>query len=687
MSGRRLALIIASSQFKDPDFKRLIAPAQDAKKLARVLGDPQIGEFEVQTIINGLRDKVGSAIEIFFQERQRDDLLLLYYSGHGIKDENGQLYFALPYTQRKLLNSSAIPATLVYDVMNKSNSQRQVLILDCCFSGAFTKGMIARDDHSIGTKERFQGHGRVILTASDNMQYAFEGDSLTGEGVQSVFTSSLINGLVTGEADSNLDGRIDLDELYDYVYLQVKEKTQSMTPGKWSDVHGEIIIARKPDEQEKVILSPPLPQLPKPISTKQEASPIKNITRQQPPLWMWMGIGCFAMVVFVILIQLISRIIQTIAPPSLNSTLSVETLTLNPGSNSVFPTITVFPSSVAFPSNIPSTTDGIPTPLLSTNTPNPPTPTNISIPFLPTVTPSFESGSVLAFQSDIDGIYTVYLWDFSNRTPQKLPLPDGYERALWPTFCNGGKIAIEVTDIDNLLPQWVYLYNFDTKNFSKWTDAKTASLYQLGVPRCSPNGKYFSYSFQSAPGGIWRFNIYDSQEGNMLSLPDIENMRNSGYPSWTTGNNNFVYMVVMNDKPDFTHFVYKTMNFPGTEFQMVTKGSNPSLSPDGKWISYGCHDAETPDDARSLCIINIGDSDVQFVIPNSLLFMMNPEQIQPYSTWSSDGLWIYFASRYDYEKGEDGDWDIYRIHPDGTDRQNLTFNLSSNEIYPALQWK
>ena len=246
MSGKRLALIIASSQFEDKDLSQLIAPTQDAEELARVLGNPEIGNFEVQTLVNRSRDEVGKAIETFFQDRRRDDLLLLYYSGHGIKDENGQLYFAVPNTQRNLLRSTAIPSRLLQDVMEDSRSRRQVLILDCCYSGAFTKGLRSRDDRQIGTKERFEGHGRVILTASDNMQYAFEGDNLTGEGVQSVFTSSLIKGLETWSADLNEDGEIDLEELYDYVYAEVRDKTTKMSPRRWSDVEGDIVIARNP---------------------------------------------------------------------------------------------------------------------------------------------------------------------------------------------------------------------------------------------------------------------------------------------------------------------------------------------------------------------------------------------------------------------------------------------------------
>ena len=48
--------------------------------------------------------------------------------------------------------------------------------------------------------------------------------------------------------------------------------------------------------------------------------------------------------------------------------------------------------------------------------------------------------------------------------------------------------------------------------------------------------------------------------------------------------------------------------------------------------------------------------------------------------WSADGEWIYFPS------AEDGDWDIYRIRPDGSGLENITPDWPSNELMPALQW-
>ncbi len=272
MAEKRVALIIASYQYEDADLRQLVAPAQDAEALARVLADPAIGDFEVQTLLNEPSYEVNQAIEAFFADRKRDDLLLLYFSGHGIKDEEGRLYFATTDTRRKLLRATAIPATLVNDVMRYSRSRRQVLLLDCCYSGAFARGMVAKAGEDIGTRERFEGRGRVVLTASDAMQYAFEGDEVKGKGVSSVFTRALVRGLETGEADLNEDGRISLDELYDYVYDRITDETPQQRPGKWAfDVQGEIIIAQSPVTEGAELPSEPQPVLESPFARARES--------------------------------------------------------------------------------------------------------------------------------------------------------------------------------------------------------------------------------------------------------------------------------------------------------------------------------------------------------------------------------------------------------------------------------
>lgn len=254
MTEKRSALIIANYEFEDNNLRQLVAPPQDAESLARVLADEMIGRFNVQTILNKPSHEVNQAIESFFFNRKRDDLLLLYFSGHGLKDEDGQLYFATLNTQHKFLRSTAVAAQFVNDVMRRSTSRRQVLFLDCCHSGAFGR---VKGEKNIDTGEQFKGQGRVIITASDAMQYAFEGDEIHGQGIHSIFTRTLVRGLETGEADLDKDGQISLDELYNYVYEKVIDEKPEQTPQKWTfDLKGEIFIAQNKFYLSDYIQSP-----------------------------------------------------------------------------------------------------------------------------------------------------------------------------------------------------------------------------------------------------------------------------------------------------------------------------------------------------------------------------------------------------------------------------------------------
>lgn len=258
MTGKRVALIIATDTYEDKDLRKLISPAQDVEALAQVLKDPNIGGFDIRTpLINKPSYEVNTEIEEFFTERKREDVLLLYFSGHGIKDEDGLLYFCTTNTRRKVLRSTAIEANFVNNVMHRSRSQMQVLLLDCCYSGAFARGMLPRAGTTIDTKERFTGKGLFVLTASDAMQYAFEGDHVEGQAEPSVFTSSLVQGLKTGAADTDGDGEITPDELYEYVYNSVIDKKPEQRPRKWNfGVEGKIILARNPNPVVKPVELP-----------------------------------------------------------------------------------------------------------------------------------------------------------------------------------------------------------------------------------------------------------------------------------------------------------------------------------------------------------------------------------------------------------------------------------------------
>ncbi len=248
---RRLALIVATSAYEDQGLAQLVSPAHDAAALAGVLADPAIGGFAVSSILDAPSGEILQAIEDFTAERDRGDLLLLYLSCHGLKDEQGRLYFAARDTRRDRLRSTGVSAGFVNDVLFACRSRCKVLLLDCCYSGAFARGLSVKADPSVHTSDHFDARGLVVLTASDATQYAFEGDNLVGGATPSIFTASVTRGLQTGAADIDGDGLVSVDDIYEYTRRQLAGQPRLQNPRKWEfDVAGTIVLARSPTETE-----------------------------------------------------------------------------------------------------------------------------------------------------------------------------------------------------------------------------------------------------------------------------------------------------------------------------------------------------------------------------------------------------------------------------------------------------
>src|SRR4029450_10390068 len=144
-------------------------------------------------------------------------------------------------TELANLDATAVPADFVNRHMSRSHSRRIVLLLDCCYSGAFARGMMAKAGTGVELRERFEGRGRMVVNAFAPTRLARD------DGRPSIFTRALVRGLETGEADGDGDGHVSVDELYDYVYEQVLTETPKQTPGRWNfEGAGALLIARSP---------------------------------------------------------------------------------------------------------------------------------------------------------------------------------------------------------------------------------------------------------------------------------------------------------------------------------------------------------------------------------------------------------------------------------------------------------
>ncbi|HSS32739.1 MAG TPA: caspase family protein [Solirubrobacterales bacterium] len=256
-TGRRLALVIATGTYADPALAGLRAPGQDASDLADVLENAAIGGFEVEAVLDAPAESLRRRIAQFCAQVAPGDLALVYLSCHGVLDDRGRLYYATADTDRALLSATAVPSAWLNEQLEDCRGRRQILVLDCCHSGAFAKG--AKGESELALGQRFEGRGRVVLTGSRGTEYSFEHDQVVGESTSSVFTGALVAGLRSGDADRDGDGVVSVSELYDYAYDAVREQEARQTPTLWTyGAEGDLAVAQSP--RGAIVKPVPLPE-------------------------------------------------------------------------------------------------------------------------------------------------------------------------------------------------------------------------------------------------------------------------------------------------------------------------------------------------------------------------------------------------------------------------------------------
>ncbi|MCP4345538.1 MAG: tetratricopeptide repeat protein [Desulfobacterales bacterium] len=237
--GNKYALLIGNSDYEDDHIPNLTKPRRNIEDFEKILTDPGICGFEpdhIKILADHPMSTVREDIARFFTDKSRDDFLLLYFSGHGFLDNRRRLYLSVRDTKKHLLKATAISASFISEAIGDCRAKNQVIVLDCCFSGAFK-----------GSGEGAPGSNVVVLTASDATEFAWEHEESLGNPEHSVFTHYLIAGLKTGEADGDTDGWISVTELYEYIsgkMVSSKQKPVCLHP--FSRQEGKIIFAKNP---------------------------------------------------------------------------------------------------------------------------------------------------------------------------------------------------------------------------------------------------------------------------------------------------------------------------------------------------------------------------------------------------------------------------------------------------------
>jgi hypothetical protein len=250
----RRAILIASSDFPaDSGIERLRFPVNDVNAMETTLSGADFG-FEVRKIINENNLAVMEQLEAWISKADYEDLVLIYFSGHGKLNRARELFLSCANTKESSLNATALKYKWIMDVVNDHSLQRVAVILDCCYAGRAIAGSRGTARGAIEEQVRTavtEGHGHFFLGASGANQTAEERE-LDGHGR---FTKQILEGLSSGDADIDGDGNISAKDLSSYVKRELRRQNASQEPIEGGGYQGELILGSNRRRQLKAAVS------------------------------------------------------------------------------------------------------------------------------------------------------------------------------------------------------------------------------------------------------------------------------------------------------------------------------------------------------------------------------------------------------------------------------------------------
>lgn len=216
---KRFAMLVGANDGGKPRVKLKYA-VSDAKSVSRVLEnlggvdpdnrilleDPDRTTFFME--MGRLKEKIRKSktehirVEVF-----------VYYSGHS--DEN-----------HIFLGEEKIPYKDFKDAINNLDADVRIAILDSCASGAFTRKKGGKKRRPFLMDSAYNMKGFAYMTSSSSDEASQESDRIRG----SFFTHYLLSGL-RGAADMSGDGRVTLNEAYQFSFNETLAKTEKTMSG------------------------------------------------------------------------------------------------------------------------------------------------------------------------------------------------------------------------------------------------------------------------------------------------------------------------------------------------------------------------------------------------------------------------------------------------------------------------
>ncbi|MFT5167964.1 MAG: hypothetical protein ACI8P3_003203 [Saprospiraceae bacterium] len=196
----------------------------DAYHIYAFLKSPEGGALpddQIRVLIDedATRTNILSAMRQTFLKADENDVVLLYFSGHGL--QGSFLPVDFDGYNNKLQHEE------IQKLFTESKAKHKICFADACYSGTLT-AMKSPGNILTNYYDAFENSngGTALLLSSKGDEFSLEDQGLR----QGIYSHFLIRGL-KGEADKNKNDIVTIQELFDFVYKNVSSYTaNAQTP-------------------------------------------------------------------------------------------------------------------------------------------------------------------------------------------------------------------------------------------------------------------------------------------------------------------------------------------------------------------------------------------------------------------------------------------------------------------------
>ncbi|GDY56009.1 hypothetical protein SVIO_066320 [Streptomyces violaceusniger] len=230
------AVLIGTSRYAH--LEQIPAVANNLSALAAALCAP--GSWGLAPEHCTVIEDPGTAVEVLEAVRtaaeEATDTLLVYFAGHGlVEPRRGELFLGLTGSLQHR-SYTGLPYGTLRDVVLDGRAGRQVMLLDCCFSGRVLGFMSAAAAEAVIDQVEIEGTYLLASVPDTSFALAPPGETHTA------FTGELLRLLREGVPGG--PELLDLDTVYAAVYAALRAKGRPLPQKRDRNTAGGLALAR-----------------------------------------------------------------------------------------------------------------------------------------------------------------------------------------------------------------------------------------------------------------------------------------------------------------------------------------------------------------------------------------------------------------------------------------------------------